>query len=77
MPDRVSRYRSVRLNLHPPAEDGGNCRWSVLALTIRNGIPSGSIVADGVIASAPSHPSEHQMVELFDAALSQMGLFSR
>ncbi len=75
MNDRISQYRSARLSIYPPQRAGGNCRWALLESRIKRGIPAGVILSDGIIASAPSHPTEAEVVMLMDAALAQMRLY--
>lgn len=71
MADRISRYRVARLSLFPPERDGGNARYAVVANVIKRGVPSGMILVDGVLPSAPSHPTTEELLELFDSALRQ------
>lgn len=71
MNDRISRYRSARLSLFLPARDGGNVRYALLRLGVRNGVPQGQILVDGVLPSAPASPTTEELLELFDSALRQ------
>lgn len=46
MPDTTSQYRQIRLSVFP-SPDGQTCRWSMVALAVRRGVPHGTILADG------------------------------
>lgn len=69
--DRISQYRVARWSLFPPRESGGNARYAVVANTIRNGIPHGQILLDGILPNAPAQPTTEELLELFDSALRQ------
>lgn len=71
MADRCSRYRVARMSIFPPQSDGGQARYALIVNTIRNGVPHGSILLDGVLPNAASHPTTEQLLELFDSALRQ------
>jgi len=69
--DRVSRYRVARISLFPPQTPGGNARYCLIASTIRNGVPRGQIIVDGIIPNAPAFPTTEELLELFDSAVRQ------
>lgn len=46
MPDMISKYRMVRLSVYP-SPDGQTCRWALLAITVRKGVPHTNVIADG------------------------------
>lgn len=71
MNDRISRYRVARLSVFPPTKAGGNARYCLTASVIRNGVPSTTILVDGVIGSSESHPTTEELLELFDSAIRQ------
>lgn len=75
MNDQISFYRVGRLSLFPPAVDGGNARYAVLATRVRRGIPNSQILVDGVLPSAPASPTTDELLALFDSALHQSMLF--
>lgn len=74
MNDRISMFRSARLSIYPPLRSGANCRWALLTTVVKRGIPTGQIIQDGIIGSAPAMPNEAEIVMLMDAALAQMRL---
>jgi len=69
--DRVSRYRVARMSVFPPSTEGGHARYCIVAHRIRNGIPSGQILLDGVLPGAPTSPTTEELLALFDSALRQ------
>lgn len=71
MPDRISQYRTARLSLFLPHRDGGNVRYALLVNTVIRGVPSGQIVVDGTLPSAPARPTTEELLELFDSAIRQ------
>lgn len=73
--DTISFYRVARLSLFPPRVHGGNARYAVTANRIVRGVPSGSIVVDGVLPCAPSHPTTDELLRLFDSAIRQHVLY--
>lgn len=73
--DTISFYRVARLSLFPPREHGGHARYAVTANRIVRGVPSGTIVVDGVIPHAPSHPTTDELLRLFDSAIRQHVLY--
>lgn len=69
--DRISRYRVARISLFPPQVPGDGARYALIASTIRNGVPRGQILLDGVVPNAPAFPTTDELLELFDSALRQ------
>jgi len=71
MNDRISRYRSSRLSIYWPVQAGGQARWALLATTVKNGIPGGHIIADGVLPSQSAYPAEWEVWEAIDLIAGQ------
>lgn len=69
--DTISRYRVARLSVFPPQVAGGNARYSVIASTIKRGIPNAQILADGVLLGVPCFPTTEEVLEAMDAAVRQ------
>lgn len=71
MTDRVSRFRVARLSLFPSVLETGPARYALIANTIRNGVPHGRILADGVVPGVSTYPGLEELLDAFDHALRQ------
>jgi hypothetical protein len=71
MNDRISVYRVARLSLFPPMTSGEIARYAIIANTLRKGVPSGQILADGVLRGVAPFPTTEEVLEAMDAALRQ------
>jgi len=69
--DRISRYRAARLALYPPNIPRGHARYALIAHTIRGGIPSASILLDGVLPGLDPRPTLEYLLEAFDSVIGQ------
>lgn len=69
--DRVSRYRVARLSVYPPERDGGQARYALITNVVKNGVPTGQILVDGVLNGCPSYPTTEEVLEMLDAAVRQ------
>lgn len=72
--DRVSNYRVVRLAIHVPPTDGTMARWSLVAVGVRKGVPSASILLDGTVPLRGPRPPIHEIVEALEAVVGQARL---
>lgn len=75
MADQISNYRQVRLVLQVPQGDQQRTYFSVHAVGVKRGIPTASVLADGVVAPMQSHPTLEEIVEALSSAVSQLRLF--
>jgi len=49
MPDRTSRWRSVKLVLAPSQTGSGQATWALVLEVVRGGVPHASVVERGVV----------------------------
>lgn len=78
MPDRISRYRQVRLIIDLPHGQETRCHWSLIALTVEKGIPRAEVVERGWTVPMPSRPGPDEIWEALQGIaddLSQRTLF--
>lgn len=75
MHDTVSRYRVARLALFPPQTAAGPARYTLIANTIRRGVPSAKVLVDGFVSGVPVYPSTEELLEAFDSAIRGNMLF--
>lgn len=73
--DRISVHHRVRLNLHLPHIDGGQARYAMLDLRTKRGVPTGTILLDGVLNNVPADPPLEVLLECFDSALARHRLY--
>lgn len=71
MNDRISRFRVARLSLYPPQVIPGQARYALITNTIRNGVPSGQILVDGIVPMDTLQPTTEELLEAFDSAVRQ------
>lgn len=71
MVDRISNYRTVRLVLFLPQRPRAGIRWAVTKIGVRSGVPTGQVVADGIMKGGNDHPSEAEIWEYLDAVVRQ------
>lgn len=67
MPDRISNYRVVRLALHVPPTGGERAHWSLIATGVRGGIPSSTVLLDGVVPLQGPAPTTEEILEAIDS----------
>lgn len=71
MPDRISHYRVVRLALHVPVVDGRQAEWTLVATTVRKGVPGAQIIAEGRVPLHGPIPAVHEIWEALDRIVRQ------
>lgn len=74
MTDRISRYRTVRLAIHVPLTDSERAPWSLVAQTVRAGVPSAQILLDGTVPLRGPRPGIEEILDALDAAIRQSRL---
>lgn len=72
MADRISQYRCVRVCIFPPRVDGDRASYTVVADTIRKGIPHAKLLWRGAIPNAPALPSIGEVQALLDSVLTDL-----
>jgi hypothetical protein len=71
MADRISNYRSVRLVLQVPAKAGGRTYYSLHAISTVRGVPSSTILADGVVPPLAPDCTTEAIWEAINSAVAQ------
>lgn len=71
MTDRISRYRTIRLVIHVPPSGHERAPWSLIATTVRAGVPSAQILLDGTVPLHGPRPGIEEIMDALDAALRQ------
>jgi len=71
MADRISTYRTVRLVLQVPHKPGGRTYYSLHAIAVRRGVPTSTILADGVVPPISPNCTTEEIWEALDAAVRQ------
>lgn len=69
MPDRISRYRQVRLIIDVPHADGRLAHWSLMGIHVRRGIPDSRLIASGVVPLSGPTPSVQQVYDALDSVV--------
>lgn len=69
MPDEISFYRVARLSLFPPREPGGHYRYALVATRVKRGIPSATVLLDGIVPGGHPTPTTEELLEAFDSAV--------
>ena len=71
MPDRICRYRVARLSVFPPLLEPGDARYAIISNVVKNGVPTGQILADGTLRGCSPFPTTEEVLEMMDAAVRQ------
>ena len=69
MADQISTYRQIRLVLQIPGTRRGRTYWSLHAIGVRKGIPTSTILLDGVVGPLDPRPTVEEILEALDAAV--------
>lgn len=72
--DKISRYRTVRLAIHVPLAGTERAPWSLVAQTVRSGVPSAQILLDGTVPLTGPRPGIEEILDALDAAVRQSRL---
>lgn len=75
MTDTISRYRTIRLAIHVPTSETERAPWTLVAQTVRAGVPSAQILLDGTVPLHGPRPGIEQILDAVDAAVRQARLF--
>lgn len=63
MPDRISSYRQIRLIIDLPHGEQQRCHWSLIALSVRKGIPHAEVLDRGWTVPLPAKPGISEVWE--------------
>lgn len=61
MPDRISRYRQVRLIVDVPQSASPLAHWSLVAVRVTRGVPDNRLLRSGYTPLPGPAPSEQQI----------------
>lgn len=67
--DRISTYRQVRLVLQIPNLPTARTYWSLHAVGVKRGIPTSTVLLDGVVGHLAQNPTTEEILEACDAAI--------
>lgn len=72
MPDSISNYRQVRLIIDLPHGEETRCHWSLIALSVRKGVPYAQVLERGWTIVLPSKPGVAQIWEALSGVWESM-----